>query len=69
MAYNFGLLWLIYGLLWGTVAHYFGLLGVPGNYRVCRVSIVGIVIMFLGRYLLVGYLDPWGNVNRWLKSF
>ena len=26
--------------------------------RVFRVSILGVVIMVLGRYLLVGYLDP-----------
>ena len=26
--------------------------------RVYRVSIVGIVIMDFGRYLIVGYLDP-----------
>ena len=32
MAYDYGLLWMYYGLLWCTVAHYFGLLGVPGNY-------------------------------------
>ena len=31
MASNFGLLWLIYGLLWGIVACYFRLLGVPGS--------------------------------------
>ena len=30
MAYNYGLLWLIYGLLYGIVACYFRLLGVPG---------------------------------------
>ena len=29
MAYNCGLIWLIYGLLWGIVAFNFGLLGVP----------------------------------------
>ena len=29
------------------------------NYRVFRVSIFGIVIMVLGRYLIVGYRDPW----------
>ena len=28
------------------------------NYRVFGVSILGIVIMVLGRYLIVGYLDP-----------
>ena len=28
------------------------------EYRVFRVSILGIVIMVLGRYLMVGYLDP-----------
>ena len=28
------------------------------NYRVFRVSILGIVIMVLGRYLIVEYLDP-----------
>ena len=27
----YGLLWLLYGLLWGIVACYFGLLGVPGT--------------------------------------
>ena len=26
--------------------------------RVCRVSILGTVIMVLGRYLLFGYVDP-----------
>ena len=31
MAHNYGLLWLIYGLLYGIVACYFGLLGVPGS--------------------------------------
>ena len=31
MAYNYGLLWLVYGLLYGIVACYFGLLGVPGK--------------------------------------
>ena len=31
VAYNYGLLWLIYGLLWSIVACYFGLLGVPGR--------------------------------------
>ena len=30
VAYNFGLLWIYYGLLWDIVAYYFGLLGVPG---------------------------------------
>ena len=30
MAYKYGLLWLIYGLLYGIVACYFRLLGVPG---------------------------------------
>ena len=29
VAYNYGLLWLIYGLLWGIVANCFWLLGVP----------------------------------------
>ena len=28
------------------------------NYRVFRVSISGIVFMVLGRYFIVGYLDP-----------
>ena len=28
------------------------------NYKVLRVSVLGIVIMVLGRYLIVGYLDP-----------
>ena len=28
------------------------------NYRVFGVSILGIVIMVLGRYVIVGYLDP-----------
>ena len=28
------------------------------KYRVFRVSVQGIVIMVLGRYLTVGYLDP-----------
>ena len=32
MAYNDGLLWLIYGLVYGIVACCFGLLGVPGIY-------------------------------------
>ena len=27
------------------------------NYRVCRVFLLGIVTMVLGRYLVVGYLD------------
>ena len=31
MAYNYGLLSVYYGLLWGIVAHYFGLLGAPGS--------------------------------------
>ena len=31
VAYNYGLLWLLYGLLWGIVAYYFGLLGFPGR--------------------------------------
>ena len=31
VAYNYGLLWLIYGLLYGIVACYFRLLGVPGG--------------------------------------
>ena len=31
MAYNYGLLWIHYGLLWRIVACYFGLLGVPGR--------------------------------------
>ena len=30
------------------------------NYRVLGVSILGIVIMVLGRYLMVEYLDPSG---------
>ena len=29
--YSSGLVWLIYGLLWGIVAHCFGLVGVPGR--------------------------------------
>ena len=28
------------------------------NYRAFRISIVGTVIMVLGRYLIVAYLDP-----------
>ena len=32
VAYSSGLLWLIYGLLYGIVACHFGLLGVPGKY-------------------------------------
>ena len=31
VACNYGLLWLIRGLLWGIVAYSFGLLGVPGS--------------------------------------
>ena len=31
MACDYGLLWLIYGLLWGIVACYFRLLGIPGR--------------------------------------
>ena len=31
MAYNYGLLSVNYGLLWGLVACDFGLLGVPGK--------------------------------------
>ena len=31
MANNYGLLSVNYGLLWGIVAYYFGLLGVPGT--------------------------------------
>ena len=31
MAYNYGPLWIYYGLLYGIVAYYFGLLGVPGK--------------------------------------
>ena len=30
------------------------------NYRVFRVSILGIVIAVLGRYHVFGYLDPLG---------
>ena len=30
------------------------------NYRLFRVSILGIVMMVLGRYLIVEYLDPQG---------
>ena len=33
MACNYGLLWIIHGLLWGVVAFYFRLLGVPGNHQ------------------------------------
>ena len=32
VAYNWGLLCQIYGLLWGIVACYFGLLGFPGRF-------------------------------------
>ena len=32
VAYNSGLLSMDYGLLWGIVASYFGLLGLPGAY-------------------------------------
>ena len=35
VAHNFGQLWLIYDLLWGIVACYFGLLGVPGRAFFC----------------------------------
>ena len=34
------------------------------NYRVFGVSIFGIVIMVLGRYLIVGYLVPLGLFLR-----
>ena len=34
VACNYGLLWLIYGLLWGLVACCFRLLGVPGTFFV-----------------------------------
>ena len=30
------------------------------KYEVFRVSILGIVTMVLARYLVLGYLDPWG---------
>ena len=30
------------------------------KYRVLRVSMFGIVVLVLDRYLIVGYLDPWG---------
>ena len=33
MACNYGLLSMNYGLLWGIVAYYFGLLGFPGSLR------------------------------------
>ena len=39
MAYNYGLLWLNYGLLYGRVACCFRLLGLPG--RVCCVGTYG----------------------------
>ena len=35
VACNFGILWLIHGLLWGKVAYDFGLLGFPGTMRLC----------------------------------
>ena len=31
LAFNYGLLWLVYGLLWGIVTCYFRLFGAPGN--------------------------------------
>ena len=34
VAYNYGLFSVNYGLLWGIVAYYFGLLGVPGTCKV-----------------------------------
>ena len=34
VAYNYGLLWLIYGLLWGVVACCFRLLGFPSAFAV-----------------------------------
>ena len=37
-----------------------GYIGFP--YGVYRVSILGIIILVLGRYLSVGYLDPLGNI-------
>ena len=30
-------------------------------YRVCRVSMLGILILILARYLISGYLDPEGH--------
>ena len=35
MAYNSGLLSMNYGLLWGIVAYFVGLLGVPGKSKYC----------------------------------
>ena len=40
-AYNYGLLWLIYGLLYAIVAHFIGLLGVPGGSKICQRSRLG----------------------------
>ena len=33
------------------------------NYPAFRGSILGIVILFSGRYLMVGYLDPQGSTE------
>ena len=38
------------------------------NCRVCRASIVVVVIMVLGRYLIVGCLDPWDFCSAKLPS-
>ena len=34
MAWNYRLLWLNCGLLWGIVVNYFGMLGFPGTHDV-----------------------------------
>ena len=42
VAWNFGLLWIYYGLLYGIVACSFGLLGVPGIDRSCRKHLIAV---------------------------
>ena len=55
--FTFGPMYVLYRYwdpLEGTVA-----LRVQGTkYGVCRVSMLGIIIIVLGTYLLFGYLDP-----------
>ena len=33
------------------------------KYGVCRACVLRIVMMVLSRYLIFGYLDPWGTVS------
>ena len=40
------------------------------NYRVFRATMLGIVSTVLGRYLIVGYLDPLGKPHElWSKPY